>query len=75
LELVCIVHASPRANVSWYKDGRVLQSTGRILIEKIGRKHLLSVRNLDETMDAGTYTCQAINPLGEYKENFHVLGN
>ena len=25
LELVCIVHASPKANVTWYKDGHRLQ--------------------------------------------------
>ena len=46
----------------------------RIVIEKIGRKHLLSIRNLDENRDAGTYTCHASNPVGEYKENFHVQG-
>ena len=74
LELVCIVHASPKANVTWYKDGRRLQHQDRIVIEKIGRKHLLAIRNLDENRDAGTYTCHATNPVGEYKENFHVQG-
>jgi len=73
LELVCIVHASPKANVTWYKDGRRLQeSRDRVFIEKIGRKHLLSIRNLEENRDAGTYTCHATNSVGEYKENFHV---
>ena len=50
------------------------ESRDRILIEKIGRKHLLSIRNLDENRDAGTYTCHASNSVGEYKENFHVQG-
>ena len=74
LELVCIVHASPKANVTWYKDGQRLQDNSRIIIEKIGRKHLFSIRNLDENRDAGTYTCHATNTVGEYKENFHVQG-
>jgi len=73
LELVCIVHASPRANVSWYKNGHLLQhSEGRITIEKLSRKYVLAIRNLDETRDAGTYSCHAVNGLGEYRENFHV---
>ena len=75
LELVCIVHASPRANVSWYKNGHLLQhSEGRITIEKLSRKYVLAIRNLDETRDAGTYSCHAVNGLGEYRENFHVQG-
>ena len=32
LELVCIVHASPKANVSWYKDGQLIKTNGRITI-------------------------------------------
>ena len=26
LELVCIVHASPKANVSWYKNGQLVNT-------------------------------------------------
>ena len=63
------------ANVAWYKDGQQLQvEEQRIVIEKIGRKHLLSIKNLDENRDAGTYTCHATNSVGEYKENFHIQG-
>jgi len=72
LELVCIVHASPKATVSWYKNGRLVQPSERILIEKISRKHLFTIKNLDEIQDAGTYTCHAKNSLGEFKENFHL---
>jgi len=72
LELVCIVHAYPKAEVTWYKDGQQLVESDSINVEKIGRKHLLQVRNLDEIRDAGTYTCHAVNPVGEFKENFHI---
>jgi len=72
LELVCIVHAYPKAEVTWYKDGQQLVESDTITVEKIGRKHLLQVRNLDEIRDAGTYTCHAVNPVGEFKENFHI---
>ena len=74
LELVCIVHAYPKPDVTWYKDGTRLVESDTITIEKIGRKHLLQVRNLDEIRDAGTYTCHAVNPVGEFKENFHIQG-
>ena len=74
LELVCIVHAYPKAEVTWYKDGQQLLESDTITVEKIGRKHLLQVRNLDEIRDAGTYTCHAVNPVGEFKENFHIQG-
>ena len=74
LELVCIVHAYPKAEVTWYKDGQQLVESDSINVEKIGRKHLLQVRNLDEIRDAGTYTCHAVNPVGEFKENFHIQG-
>ena len=74
LELVCIVHAYPKAEVTWYKDGQQLTESDSISVEKIGRKHLLQVRNLDEIRDAGTYTCHAVNPVGEFKENFHIQG-
>ena len=69
-----IVHASPKATVSWYKNGRLVQPSERILIEKISRKHLFTIKNLDEIQDAGTYTCHAKNDLGEFKENFHLQG-
>ena len=67
--LLFVLHTIPMSNLDF-----ITEYLDRIVIEKIGRKHLLSIRNLDENRDAGTYTCHASNPVGEYKENFHVQG-
>jgi hypothetical protein len=81
LELVCIVHASPHADVKWYKDGNLLvenrggddSSRRRLSIGHEGRKHLLVIPDVAET-DKGRYTCHAANTLGESKGNVQVMG-
>ena len=84
LELVCIVHASPRANIEWYKNGqrmnistnhqtmRDLGERQRIRTTKIGRKHLFIIDKIMSDRDEGTYTCHAVNEIGEAKHNFQV---
>ena len=76
MELLCIVHASPKAKVNWYKDGRRLNESGsdtRVSIGHTGRKHLLTISLVEES-DRGRYTCHAINSLGESKGNIQVMG-
>jgi hypothetical protein len=94
LELVCIVHASPRPNISWYKNGqkmnistnhqrrvakgsrvRDLDERQRIRITKIGRKHLFVIDKIMSEHDEGTYTCHAVNEIGEAKHNFQVTNS
>ena len=90
LELVCIVHASPRPNISWYKNGqrmnistshhqrregsreRDLAARQRIRTSKIGRKHIFIIDKIMSEHDEGTYTCHAVNEIGEAKHNFQV---
>ena len=84
LELVCIVHASPRVTVEWYKDGQRLEDEpglnsgssllpDRVSIGQSGRKHLMVISRVAEA-DRGRYTCRAVNELGESKGNIQVMG-
>ena len=79
LELVCIVHASPRAEVTWYKDGVKLtadavRNDSRMAIGHTGREYLLTISDV-EVADRGRYTCHAVNNIGESKGNIQVMGN
>jgi len=68
-----------RPEVFWYRDGSRLipedEPPNRIHMGVIGRKHILTVANIGAERDSGTYTCHAINQIGEAKENFPVLTN
>jgi len=74
MELVCIVHASPAATVSWYRNDQPIRAQqGRVRASRIGRKHLLTVDQLTAASDAGTYECRASNPKGHSSQSFQVL--
>ena len=44
----------------------------RIKITKIGRKHIFTINQIMSEHDEGTYTCHAVNEIGEAKHNFQV---
>lgn len=73
LELVCIVHASPKATVTWHKNGEEVIVDDRTSISHIGRKHLLVIEGVTEEQDKGHYTCHAANSLGDSKGNVEVF--
>merc|ERR1711997_163436 len=44
----------------------------RIHVSKIGRKHIFTINKIMSGHDEGTYTCHAVNEIGEAKHNFQV---
>lgn len=72
IEVICIVHSSPRAEVTWYKDGQVLEPTSHV-IDHRGNRHTLTIPNVDQNL-FGTYSCKAQNQYGEDKKTTVVTG-
>uniref|UniRef100_W5KAC1 Obscurin, cytoskeletal calmodulin and titin-interacting RhoGEF n=1 Tax=Astyanax mexicanus TaxID=7994 RepID=W5KAC1_ASTMX len=59
----CRVAARPTANFEWEKDGRYLGETNRIKITSDSESSSLRIQSI-RSMDSGTYTCRAQNPIG-----------
>ncbi|XP_054000315.1 neurotrimin-like [Hylaeus anthracinus] len=73
-DLTCVVHAHPRANVTWYKDQmEVLPEPGRIEIENPERSHTLKILHTEQK-DLGNYTCVAKNKLGRAEKIVRLTG-
>lgn len=64
VRLVCKVDASPKAAITWYKDGVPLRSNGRIVIENDDDGNCLLTINHSMEFDDGAYRCVATNDLG-----------
>ncbi|XP_049336739.1 obscurin isoform X9 [Astyanax mexicanus] len=60
---LCRVAARPTANFEWEKDGRYLGETNRIKITSDSESSSLQIQSI-RSMDSGTYTCRAQNPIG-----------
>merc|ERR1719336_916956 len=60
-EVVCVVHSSPRAEVTWTKDGQPLDST--VETSQEGPRHTLALQLTERAM-FGQYSCHAHNQLG-----------
>ena len=73
-EVICIVHASPRAEVTWFKDGEVItQGQGQTVINQRGNRHTLLIPGVSEE-SFGDYTCEGQNPLGKARKTTTVSG-
>ncbi|XP_072536379.1 obscurin isoform X3 [Salminus brasiliensis] len=59
----CRVAAHPNPNFEWEKDGRYLGETNRIKIISDNESSSLRIQSI-RSMDSGTYTCRAQNPIG-----------
>lgn len=72
-ELICNVHAVPKAKVLWLFNGHLVVQSKHLVISKDGNKHTLHIKNT-KTTDFGQYTCFANNTEGAFKKNLHLSG-
>nr|XP_014344645.1 PREDICTED: hemicentin-1 [Latimeria chalumnae] len=69
ISLYCESNAVPPPTLTWYKDGKPLTSSDRVLILPGGR--VLQIPRA-QVQDAGRYTCIAINEAGEDSIQYDV---
>ncbi|XP_015425408.1 PREDICTED: hemicentin-1-like [Myotis davidii] len=69
LSLYCETNAAPPPTLTWYKDGRPLASSDRVLILPGGRVLQIPRAKVE---DAGRYTCVAVNEAGEDSLQYDV---
>merc|ERR1712223_1924552 len=73
-EVICIVHSSPKAEITWYKDSEPLtQESADYLINQRGNRHTLTIPGVDSSK-FGKYTCRAQNQYGEDQKTTEVSG-
>ena len=70
VKMVCIVHARPRAEVSWSRNGQPL--TGR-RDKTHGHKHILEIKDVKPD-NFGAYQCAARNTYGETTAEISLTG-
>ncbi|CAB4060843.1 unnamed protein product [Lepeophtheirus salmonis] len=71
-EVVCLVHASPKASVKWLKNGTPLKE-GEGIVSDRGNRHTLLLPGITHST-FGVYTCQAENEFGFDEEKTTVSG-
>jgi len=71
-EVICIIHSSPHAEVSWFKDGLPLDQTNHVINQR-GNRHTLTIAQVDSSK-FGQYTCKASNQYGEDEKTTEVSG-
>jgi len=71
-EVTCIVHSSPHSNVTWYRNGKVLEETKNV-ISQHGNRHTLVITKITGSTH-GKYECLARNQFGEDKKMIEVSG-
>ncbi|ELV11507.1 Hemicentin-1 [Tupaia chinensis] len=69
ISLLCETNAAPPPTLTWYKDGRPLTSSDRVLILPGGRVLQIPRAKVE---DAGRYTCVAVNEAGEDSLQYDV---
>ena len=72
-EVVCVVHASPKADIVWFKNGKALTKEEGIFSQR-GNRHTLLLPGIKGST-FGTYTCRASNKFGSDERTTEVSGN
>ena len=71
---MCTVHSSPRAQVTWAKDGKKLESNSPDLVfGQEANKHSLTLKKISADT-FGKYTCEANNDFGMDHSSIEVSG-
>jgi len=73
VEITCTVHASPPADVSWYRNGGLLPAD-KTVVQTRGNRHSLLLQQVGSVDLHGKYQCRAKNPLGEAMALTEVSG-
>ncbi|XP_076035504.1 limbic system-associated membrane protein-like isoform X2 [Oratosquilla oratoria] len=75
VELVCLVHARPSAEVTWSKDDQPLtfDPEGHIVEEQGGHRHTVKITKVTEA-DFGKYVCHAHNDMGDSTASIYMTG-
>ncbi len=68
-----MVHSSPKAEVSWFKNGSPVDSNSLASISQRGNRHVLLIQSVREE-SFGEYTCQAHNEFGQDQKTTTVSG-
>lgn len=71
-EVVCVVHASPHATVTWLKNGQAVDTAANVINQR-GNKHSLTLVDINKEM-FGQYTCRATNSLGSAEKTTEISG-
>ncbi|XP_059095185.1 igLON family member 5-like [Tigriopus californicus] len=71
-EVVCIVHASPKAKVEWFKNGQLLK-LGEGIVSHRNNRHTLLLPGITQST-FGTYSCRATNRFGSDERTTQVSG-
>lgn len=69
ISLYCETNAVPPPTLTWYKDGRALNSNSKVLILPGGRVLQIPRAQME---DSGRYTCVAVNEAGEDSLQYDV---
>ena len=72
-EVICTVHASPKAEVVWFRDGIPMTKEQGIFSHR-GNRHSLLLPGIREST-FGIYKCKATNKFGSDERTTEVSGN